>query len=73
MSSIKDSYSRGVPVLSDIPYLGYLFKVTSDREYRRECYFVVTMLPVKAEVLTPAVEKFSTPLLDASSFFEKSI
>ena len=58
MSSIKDSYSRGVPVLSDIPYLGYLFKVTSDREYRRECYFVVTMLPVKANVLTPAVEKF---------------
>ena len=41
LSSLKESYDRGVPLLADIPYLGYLFRVSSDREMCRQIFFVI--------------------------------
>lgn len=39
LSSIRESYSKGIPFLCDIPWLGYLFRVSSEREYDRQIFF----------------------------------
>ena len=41
LSTVTESYSKGIPFLCDIPWLGYLFRVSREREYDRQIYFVV--------------------------------
>ena len=69
LSSIRESYTKGVPLLADIPFLGYLFKVTSDREYSRKVYFIAT-LHHSSFVPSPKLRKFSSPLLESSRFLQ---
>lgn len=72
MSSVKESYEKAVPVLADIPYLGYLFKVTSDRDFSRHVYFVAIL---KSSSFMPGLSsKFEkSPLLKTSNFIENLI
>ena len=69
MTTVKESYTKAVPLLSDIPYLGYFFKVTSDREFCRKVYFIVT-LNKTTFVASPEKSSVSSPLLEASDYLE---
>lgn len=40
----NDSYTKGLPWLSDIPYLGYLFRKSSDSTENRQIYFFIELL-----------------------------
>ncbi|MBR2694484.1 MAG: hypothetical protein IKE69_09755 [Thermoguttaceae bacterium] len=42
ISSTKEKISRGVPYISDIPVLGWLFRYDSDTETRKELLIVMT-------------------------------
>ena len=42
ISSEKEKHSRGVPYLSDIPVVGWLFRYDSDTESRKELLIVMT-------------------------------
>ena len=42
ISSTKEKISRGVPYISDIPVLGWLFRFDSDTEMRKELLIVMT-------------------------------
>ena len=56
-----------LPFLCDIPWLGYLFRVSSEREYDRQIFFVVHL---KRDFERSSIETVSPDLIDASHFIE---
>ena len=55
----KFDQRRGIPILMDIPYLGYLFGSTSKREVKTELVFFVTFTivhPGETRVVVPPAE-----------------
>ena len=49
MGTIKQEYENGIPFLCDIPFIGYLFRVTSEREEQRTVVFVLQLKDIKAQ------------------------
>ena len=45
MQQTKESYSKGIPFISDLPFIGSLFRVSSDRTMERRLFFVITLEP----------------------------
>jgi type II secretion system protein D len=70
ISSSKEKISRGVPYLSDIPVLGWLFRYDRDTEQRRELLIVMTPRIVEStedvnEIKRIEASKMSWCLADA--------
>ena len=41
----KESFTKGIPFLCDIPVIGYLFRVTEDHSIKKNLYFVLQLKP----------------------------
>jgi general secretion pathway protein D len=58
IASTKNKTVSGVPILMDIPILGYLFRSSSDKQQRRELIILLrpTVLPTPQDAATHAAE-----------------
>lgn len=65
MQQTKESYEKGIPFLCDIPFLGYLFRVSTDREMERKIFFVVSLVPASSSEYPTGI-KFGSLLIEFS-------
>ena len=72
LQSVRESYRKGIPVLADIPYLGYAFKITTDREIKRQVYFIAMLRDQVpgSPLSSDQIRQSKSPLLKAGDFLE---
>jgi type II secretory pathway component GspD/PulD (secretin) len=69
IETTKENNSSGVPVLKDVPLLGYLFRSSRDKEIRNELIVLIrpTVLPTpEVAALTARAEKDRMPLVKSA-------
>jgi len=65
VGNVKKEYTKGIPFLADIPLLGYLFRVTRERQLKKKIYFILELK--QSDKLNLAMPKnFKLPLISAS-------
>lgn len=66
VGQVRKEYTHGIPYLSDIPILGYFFRVTRERLLNKKIYFILEMRDSK-KVHLPTPKQFNLPLISSSN------
>jgi len=56
---VKQTYEKGLPFICDIPFLGYLFRITKERKMRKQLVFVLSLKDVNQHISVPQHYKFN--------------
>lgn len=67
-TNIKNEYVKGIPFLSEIPYVGYVFRVTTERKVNKHIYFI---LQLKEFATLPPPAAASLPLTNIHKLLSK--
>ncbi len=60
LGSESMSYKKGIPILCEIPYIGYLFKVTTERRIKRKLFFILQLKDDPESITIPRHYNFDS-------------
>lgn len=66
VDNVKKEYTKGIPFLADIPFIGYFFRVTRERQLTKKLYFILELRET-ANMDLPLPKNFNLPLSEASN------
>ncbi|MDD5697419.1 MAG: hypothetical protein PHH77_02325 [Victivallaceae bacterium] len=66
LGTVKNEYTKGIPFLADIPWLGFLFRVTTERDMKKKIYFILE-LKQSGQVELPTFKQFKLPLIQSAN------
>jgi len=56
---VKQTYEKGLPFICDLPFIGYLFRITKERKMRKQLVFVLQLKNGNERISVPQHYKFN--------------